>query len=114
MQFCNEHGIPHSAFLEWPPDDRAKAMAQLLESNDRCHLCGTAAREWDPTQGGSRYAYEAVAVTCPGCYAKSVMSDETSKLPGVTIELRPTGTVESAKRWLRQKKREQARRAKKT
>ena len=39
--FCNTHGIPHSEFLEWDPDDRQKALAYLYEDSERCGMCGT-------------------------------------------------------------------------
>lgn len=111
MRFCNDSGIAHSQFLEWEVTDRAKALAQLLEAGDRCHLCGTAQWEWDPKRGGNKFAYEPVAVMCPGCYAKEAASDDTSRLPGVTIELHPTGTKESAKRFVAQQRADAARRA---
>jgi hypothetical protein len=111
LQFCDDNGIPHSTFLEWEDTDRAKALAFILEKGSKCHMCGTAPWEWDEKQGGSKYAYEAVGVQCPGCYQKAISSDDTSQLPGVTIELRPTGTQESAQRYVKQKRRDAARRA---
>jgi hypothetical protein len=113
MQFCHEVGLAHSVFLEWEPEDRGKMMAFILEKGERCHLCGTSQREWDPERGGKKTAYEPVSVFCPGCYAKTAVSDDTSSQPGVTIELRPTGTQESAQRYVLQKRRDAARRIKK-
>lgn len=106
MSFCHDAGIPHSEFLDWAPEDQAKEIAFQLEKNTKCSLCGTAEWEWDPKQGGSRFAYEAVAHTCRGCEMKDAVSDETGRRPGTTIELHPTGTVESAKRLMAAKNRQ--------
>lgn len=85
MSYCAEHGIPHSAFLDWLPEDRAKLIAHLLEDAERCSLCGTASWEWDENQ----YAYEVAEKFCKGCYQKSVSSDDRSTLPGTTMVLVP-------------------------
>lgn len=85
-------------FLEWEPEDRAKALAWRLEKSSKCSMCGTAEWEWDPKQGGSKFAYEAVGRTCRGCYIKEAATEESERQPGLTIELHPTGTVESARR----------------
>ena len=42
MSYCFEHGIPHSKFLKWDAEDRAKTLAFALESSMRCSMCGTA------------------------------------------------------------------------
>ena len=91
LQFCNEHGIPHSEFLHWDPVDRAKVLAFLSVKAEHCVMCGTAQWEWDPKQGGNRYAYEAVEVFCPGCYAKASMRqlDTGRNTDGITFELAP-------------------------
>lgn len=98
LQYCDSHGLPHSTFLDWTPEDRAKALAFTMEKNTRCVMCGTAQWEWDSTQGGTRFAYEPVEKYCHGCYVKTVMSEESGRNPGITIELSPTGTQESARR----------------
>lgn len=103
LQFCHENGLPHSQFLSWDPVDRAKALAFCLEKAERCVLCGTATWEWDPAQGGSRFAYEPIEMYCHGCYLKAVTSQDTANNPGITVELAPTGTPEAAKRFVRER-----------
>lgn len=106
LQFCNEHGLPHSQFLEWEPEDRAKALAFILEKGERCVMCGTAEWEWKE----NRFAYEAVGRHCPGCYTTDVANEGSERLPGVRIELRPTNTRESAARREKARIRQQKRR----
>lgn len=103
LSFCNEHGLPHSQFLHWHPEDRAKALAFLTEKGLRCVLCGTAEWEWDPEQGGRRDAYEPVEHRCHGCYlkAKAQSHDPTRDSDGITIDLLPTRTREAAQRHLK-------------
>jgi len=87
MSFCNEHGIPHSEFLDWDPEDRAKAVAYLIEHGLRCQLCGTAEWEWE----NNKFAFTAVEEFCQGCYQKSVFQDQQgSSLPGTNVKLIPT------------------------
>lgn len=76
-------------------------------------MCGTAAWEWDPESGGKRFAYEPVSVHCQGCYVKDAASNDTERKPGVTIELHPTGTRESARRLLAGQQRARAQSKKK-
>lgn len=84
MSFCNDKGIPHSVFLEWDPEDRAKAMAQVMHEGERCSLCGTAPWEWEE----NRYAYEPEEHMCHGCYLKQSYNESLGKtLPGTTVEL---------------------------
>lgn len=109
LQFCNDNGLPHSEFLEWSPEDRGKALAFRYEMGDRCQMCGTADWEWDTKQGGRRFAYEPVAHTCKGCQAKEIAQEGNEKQPGVTIVLRPTGTIEWAKSMVARKRRERRR-----
>lgn len=107
LQFCNEHGIPHSQFLSWDPVDQAKALAFAVVKSEHCVMCGTAAWEWDPKQGGSRYAYEAVESFCPGCYAKASMRtlDAGRNSDGVTVELAPNdGSLNAARRHVQRKR----------
>lgn len=59
-------------------------------------MCGTAEWEW----ADNPYAYEAVNHLCRGCYTKEAASEGEGRQLGVTVELRPTGTVESARRFL--------------
>lgn len=94
MTFCNEKGIPHSVFLEWLPEDRAKAMATIMEASLRCNMCGTAQWEWDE----NKFAYAAVEEFCQGCYQKSVFNDQEAKsLPGTNVRLMPTTPMMKAK-----------------
>jgi hypothetical protein len=86
-------------------EDRAKLIAFRLEKGERCGLCGTAEWEWDPRQGGKKFAYEAVTKICKGCMGKDVAQEESQKLPGSSIELRPTGTREWAQRQVLRRKR---------
>lgn len=87
--------------------DRAKALAFLLEKGERCVLCGTAEWEWKE----NRFAYEAVSRHCKGCMIKEAASEGSERTPGVTIELRPTGTQESAQRVLKARDRQKRRRS---
>lgn len=112
LQFCNEHGIPHSTFLNWDPVDRAKALAFVSVKAEHCVMCGTAAWEWDPKQGGSKYAYEAVEEFCPGCYAKASMRqlDPGRNTDGLTVVLVPNNSgLATAKRRIRRKRMRQDR-----
>lgn len=108
LQFCNDHGIPHSTFLAWDPDDRAKAIAFIAEKAEHCTMCGTAPWEWDPKQGGNRRAYEPVEHFCPGCYAKAALqhADPGRNMDGITIVLVPNDRgVDAARRHVKAKKR---------
>lgn len=66
-------------------------MAYLLESGDRCQMCGTAGWEWEE----DRYAYEPMAKQCWGCYVKEVSREENEMLPGSTISLIPAKRAEA-------------------
>lgn len=79
MRFCNQHGIPHSEFLKWDDEDRAKALAYEIYSAQMCQMCGTAKWEWDEEQGGSRFAYEPVEEICPGCERKEWARDDKDR-----------------------------------
>jgi hypothetical protein len=101
MSYCYEKGIPHSEFLSWPPEDRAKTMAYLLEDSSRCGMCGTAEWEWE----ADRRAYEPVEKVCMGCYLKH-MAEESggNKMPGTTIALEPTRGRKAARRLAKMKR----------
>lgn len=103
MSFCNEKGIPHSVFLEWDPEDRAKALAFIIEAGSRCTMCGTAPWEWEE----NKFAYTPVEEFCKGCYQKSVFQDtETNKtLPGTNVRLVPTTKQFRARQMLNLRKR---------
>lgn len=84
MSFCNEKGMPHSEFLAWTPQDRAKALAYILHEAEKCSLCGTAPWEWEE----NKFAYEPQEHRCQGCYLKQTYSDSMGQvLPGTTVEL---------------------------
>lgn len=97
LSICSEYGIPHSEFLGWSPVDQAKAVAIMAHKSERCSLCGTADWEWDPAQGGTRFAYEPVEKLCQGCYVKH---EQGSGQPGTSVVLEPTNTAASARRQL--------------
>lgn len=102
MSYCADKGIPHSQWLAWEPEDRAKVVAFLMESGDRCSQCGTAPWEWEE----NRFAYTAVDHFCQGCYQKSVFSDTMSEsLPGTNVKLIATTPELRAKMRVMGKKR---------
>lgn len=76
-------------FLEWSPEDKAKALAFLIEEGQRCQMCGTAPWEWEE----NTYAYDPIAHLCRGCYLKDTAQEDSKNLPGTTIVLEPYGTV---------------------
>lgn len=86
-------------------------VAFRIHKRERCQLCGTAEWEWDPAQGGNKFAYEPTVHVCTGCAKKEIMqSEDEGKVPGGTIILTPTKTVAWAKSML-QRQRRQRRRA---
>lgn len=87
MTYCYEHAIPHSKFLKWDPEDRAKTLAYAMESSLRCNMCGTAPWEWEE----NKFAFTAMDEFCQGCYQKAIFSDtQGSSLPGTNVKLIPT------------------------
>lgn len=106
MSYCSDKGIPHSEFLEWDPEDRAKVLAFLMENSERCSNCGTASWEWEE----NRFAYTPVDHFCQGCYQKSVFSDTMSNaLPGTNVRLIPTTPRLKAEMAVKGKKRRKMR-----
>lgn len=102
MAYCFERGIPHSEFLSWEPEDRAKVLAFAVEQAERCVMCGTANWEWEE----NRFAYTPVEEMCQGCYQKGVFSDSESKpLPGTNVKLVPTTPLLRAQTAVTAKKR---------
>jgi hypothetical protein len=101
LALCHEWGIPHSEFLEWEPEDRAKAIAFLFEKNSRCDLCGTAQWEWD----NNKRAYSPVEEKCMGCYYKEIAGQDASDSAGVTVRMVPTDTQEYAQHLVEEQKR---------
>lgn len=85
---CNAVMMPHSEFLEWSDEDRAKALAYERFISQICGMCGTATWEWDEEQGGSRFAYEPVEEICPGCERKDWLRQDTDRRAGGMIVLK--------------------------
>lgn len=81
--------IPHSIFLNWGPEDRAKAMAFRMEDGERCQMCGTADWEWDE----NKFAYEPISHFCRGCYLKDTHQKDGQTLEGTTTVLVPSDTL---------------------
>jgi hypothetical protein len=86
LQYCVEHAIPHSEFLEWSDEDRAKVLAWTMEEPLRCQMCGTAEYEWED----NKFAYEPHAHVCRGCELKDLVMDDPDRehKPGEYIRLR--------------------------
>lgn len=82
-------------------------LAFRIEKGLRCQMCGTAEWEWDPKQGGKKFAYEPVSQTCSGCQKKEIAQQDEDRMPGTTVILRPTGTREWAQSMLKRQRREQ-------
>lgn len=99
MSYCYEQGIPHSEFLGWEPEDRAKVLAFMMEKASRCDMCGTAEWEWD----ADRRAYEPVEKFCMGCYLKHMANEEAGNMPGTTIAMEPSRSRKAAQRHMRMK-----------
>jgi hypothetical protein len=84
-----DHAIPHSQWLNWSAEDRAKTVAMLMDVNERCQMCGTAEWEWQE----NRFAYEPVEKRCQGCYLKAISSEDHANSPGVHVTLVPGSLV---------------------
>lgn len=84
-------------------------LAFRVEKGLRCQMCGTADWEWDPKQGGNRFAYEPTMQTCMGCQAKEILQEEGDRHPGATVVLKPTNTPEWAQMQLRRIRRQKRR-----
>jgi len=107
LTYCNEHGVPHSSFLEWEPADRAKALAFMMEKGLKCDLCGTAQWEWEENQR----AYEPQEAFCMGCYLKEMAQEGSKTPPGTTMTLISTTSRTYAQGLLKQKRRAEEERA---
>jgi len=106
MSYCYEKGIPHSKFLKWDAEDRAKTMAFAMESSLRCSMCGTAPWEWEE----NKFAFTAVEEFCQGCYQKAMFTDtQGSSLPGTNAKLVPTTPQLTAQLRLKAKRRSRLR-----
>jgi hypothetical protein len=95
MTYCHEVGLPHSTFLSWDPNDRAKTIAYALERAERCTSCGTSSWEWEADMN----AYIAVRQQCPGCLRReSVMEDTQDPPKGSSVVLIPKAKAEAVAR----------------
>lgn len=96
MRVCKAYQIPHTRFLEeWEEEDRAKAVAYEIHEAQTCGRCGTQEWEWDPEQGGSRFAYYPRETICPGCEVKDWIQHDKAKQnqAGRYVELVPNEDV---------------------
>lgn len=84
MEYCGERGLPHSQFLEWDEEDRAKVLAWVYENSLRCPSCGTAEWEWEQ----NKFAYHPVERICRGCELKELGRSDTDHA-GVYVTLEP-------------------------
>jgi hypothetical protein len=91
MAVCAEYRIPHSEFLGWSADDRAKAMWWQFRQRQTCGGCGTRPDEWVGPDGARLDAYKATATLCHGCRAISNARDGLGENApaGVHIVLKP-------------------------
>lgn len=101
MSYCYEKGIPHSEFLGWSDEDRAKTLAYALEAAERCTLCGTAPWEWKE----NRFAYAPEEHRCHGCYVKQTYAESINSLPGTTVRLVPNTPQRRAQQEIAERKR---------
>lgn len=93
LAYCVPLGIPHSTFLDWDDDDRAKAIAYRRWDSARCGQCGTFPDEWLDERGRvmADPPWEPEVVSCEGCR----QIDETRKqiadegVPGLQVRLVP-------------------------
>ncbi len=85
MEWCADNGVPHSQFLAWAPEDRAKLIATLLERNGRCQSCGSAEWEWESDPG----AYVPMMHVCQGCRILYASEEENETSLGARMVLVP-------------------------
>lgn len=82
MTLCAEYKIPHSVFLSWDAEDRAKAIAFMYAKSEECVMCGTSSYEWNE----DRFAYVAEIHHCRGCEIKKALQENATG-DGMTVEL---------------------------
>lgn len=87
MAVCAEYRIPHSEFLSWSEDDRAKAMWQYARERATCGSCGTRPDEWVGPDGPRLDAYEPVAQLCHGCRAISHKREQQGEKPPAGLQI---------------------------
>jgi hypothetical protein len=91
VAWCSDHGLPHSTLLTWSPEDRAKLTAHLMESSQRCQMCGTSQWEWDQ----DKHAYEGAINECRGCMIKDAAQEDVQSSAGRTVVLVPTRVADA-------------------
>ena len=92
-------GMRHSRFLEWAPDDQAKAVARLIwerrEQSETCMQCGTKPSAWrDPQTGWTMNPPPFVAQweNCEGCNTierEEKAHEKEQKDKGMRVRLAP-------------------------
>lgn len=88
LKFCCDHGIPHSIFLgrvwpapwalhepQWSTEDRLKAVAYTMWSQQLCQGCGLHPLDWANEEDET---HEGVVSVCWGCQE---LADTTAKIP---------------------------------
>jgi len=63
-------------------------------------MCGTMSYEWEE----NRNAYSPSETFCKGCYLKEVASEDVQGLPGTTVSLIPTTSLEYKSGLIKMKK----------
>jgi hypothetical protein len=83
MAVCVEYKIPHSEFLGWDSDDRAKAIWWHVRERERCPSCGTRHEDWvdDP------HAYVGELVRCRGCEVRQQTESSVTESDGRGIHV---------------------------
>jgi hypothetical protein len=110
MAFCYDAGIPHSQFLSWPLEDRAKMLAFMADKGTACNLCGSSRWEWE----NNPYAYEAAVDVCPGCAKKDEAREEKMPAGGTMILVPPAAAAKMREDRLTKRSIVQQRRAQRT
>lgn len=79
LSYCVPQGIPHSIFLGrplpapgevmWTTDDRAKALAYIVDIDAHCPSCRQRRSEWEDESGKELRdpPFELVERVCPSC-----------------------------------------------
>lgn len=102
LEVCERIGIRHGLFLDWPPDDQAKAIGRLFAERQRaaetCPDCGTKPDDWlDENKRKLIPApFTAEYENCEGCSTRGRARDELDRRreyqkidPGMKVRLRP-------------------------
>ena len=97
LRRCAALGVSHTAFLSWTTADQDKALALVEYDAQFCGGgCGTMPQEWDPTQGGNRFAYIVDVWRCPGCeLLEMARRDLPEDQLGLHMRLVPNDDLES-------------------